>query len=611
MRCLMRRTTCTGVILLLVLAPWPAAAVSAPAVRGTGGAVTSAHPLATEVGLATLEAGGNAADAAVATALALAVVFPQAGNLGGGGFAVGRLDGELWSLDFRETAPAAATRDMYLDAEGNPLLGASLVGPLAAGVPGSPAGLYALHGRFGRLPWARVVEPARRLAAGGFPVNQDLAATLTLHRLLLSRFPETAAVWLPGGSPLEAGTVLALPELAATLEAYAAEGPEAITAGPRARAVEEASRRHGGILTAADLAAYEPVWRRPLTFSAFGWELAAMPLPSAGGIALAQGTGLLERLGWAELPRHGAGRAHLLVETLRRVYADRFLLGDPESSGAQAEDLLATEWLARRAASVDRRQATPSGEVHPWPGEAPEGAETGAEPADTTQISVVDAEGGLVALTTTLNGLFGCGLYVPEAGFLLNNEMDDFAAAPGRPNLYGLIQGEANAVHAGRRMLSSMAPTLAFRGEEALALGGRGGSRIPTALLQVLLHLLVDGDGLQKAVDRPRLHHQWLPDEVWAEEGALAPETREALESRGHSVTAYPRVARIRAVRLLPDGTVEAASDPRGPGATGVAHPLPGEPDRRIRLPPPREPEPQALTRQEPEPAGKEATGRP
>jgi gamma-glutamyltranspeptidase/glutathione hydrolase len=537
------------------------------AARGTGGAVASAASGATEAGLEILRAGGNAADAAVATALALAVVRPRAGNLGGGGFAVTRFGNEVKTLDFRETAPAEATRDMYLDEQGEPRPGASLIGPLAAGVPGSPAGLYELHKELGRLPWAEVVAPAIRLARGGFTVDRRLADGTKKHADLLGRFPETAAVWLPGGRPLEAGTTMRLPELAATLEAYAARGAPAITEGPIAAAVELASRRHGGVLRAADLAAYRPVWREPVRFGAFGWQVASMPLPSSGGIILGQTCGLLERLEWAKFSRFGADRFHLLVEVWRRAYADRVLLGDPRTSLAGAAQLLAADWLDIRAEGIKLANATPSDRVRTW------SRDPVPESPETTHLSVLDGDGNAVSMTTTLNGTFGCGLMVPGAGFLLNNEMDDFATAPGQPNFYGLIQGEANSVGPGKRMLSSMTPTIAWRGNEVIVTGSPGGSRIPTATAQVLLNLIVDGDELQAAVDRARAHHQWMPDLLFAEADALSPETAKALERRGHELRPVTALGEVHSVRGEVGGEMQAAQDPRGPGAAGVVHP--------------------------------------
>jgi gamma-glutamyltranspeptidase/glutathione hydrolase len=597
---------------LLALALLPSFLLGVPTAAGPPGmrgAVAAEHPLAAAAGLGVLRAGGNAVDAAVATALALAVVYPEAGNLGGGGFAVVRLGGELRALDFRETAPAAATPRMFLDAAGKPIPGASLVGPLAAGVPGSPAGLYELQRKLGRLSWAEVVAPARRLAAEGFAVDRHLHAVLDREktRQLLGRFPETAAVWLPGGQPLPAGSQVRLPALAATLGRYAAAGPAAFAEGPLAAAIAAAAHRHGGILTAADLAAYRPVWRQPLTFEALGWSFAAMPLPSSGGIILEQTFGMLAARGWAALPRGGADRAHLLAEAFRRAYADRFLLGDPATTRATAAQLVDPRWIARRAQSIDPGHATPSASLHAW-GEAEdeEGEKKGARKAatrapggdgaaapesqETTHLSVIDGEGNLVALTTTLNALFGCGLYVPEVGIFLNDEMDDFTTAPGQPNLFGLIQGEANAVAPGKRMLSAMTPTLAWRGEEAVAIGGRGGSRIPTHTAQVLLDLLVDHDPLATAVERPRLHHQWQPDRLEAEPGALAGAVRAELERRGHTVKESGESTRVNAVRRLPGGRDEAAVDPRdsalppraaAPDGSTPAAPAPDRPPRK------------------------------
>jgi gamma-glutamyltranspeptidase/glutathione hydrolase len=546
-------------------------AANPSAVTGMGGAVASAEADATAAGVEILGRGGNAADAAVATALALAVVHPQAGNLGGGGFAVIRIDGEVATLDFRETAPAAATRDMYIGEDGKPIREASWIGPLAAGVPGSPGGLHALHTRYGALPWAEVVKPAIRLAAEGFVVSERLARDLVTEEELLARFSSSAEVWLPGGNPVEAGQTMTLPQLAATLKSYARVGPAAITEGEVAVAVEAASTQHGGVLTEADLAAYRHEWRNPVLFEAYGWQVASMPLPSSGGIIIGQTLGMLQRVGWSKYPRFGADRFHLLAEALRRTFADRFLLGDPATTMANAGQLLAPDLLDARAKQIRLRRATPSKKVKAWSGPAPE------ESAETTHLSVVDDDGNAVSITTTLNGWFGCGLFVEGAGFFLNNEMDDFAAAPGKPNTYGLVQGEANAVGPGKRMLSSMSPVVAWRGDEVLVLGSPGGPRIPTATAQVLLNLVVDSDELQAAVNRPRIHHQWLPDALFAEPDALSPETAAALRKRGHEIRPKEAIGKVQAVRLRPDGTFAAAGDPRGPGVGGVGEPGPNE----------------------------------
>jgi len=534
-----------------------------PAV-GVSGAIASAAPDATAAGIAVLREGGNATDAAVAVALALAVVHPQAGNLGGGGFAVVRHDGEVFALDFRETAPAAARPDMYLGSDGEPLPGASTIGALAVGVPGSPAGYFELHRRFGRLPWRRVVDPAIRLARDGFVVTPRLAQAVEGSRERLARFPSTAAVWLPGGGPPEVGSRVRLSRLGALLADYSERGPAAITTGAAAEAIERASRGGGGVLTAADLAAYRAVWRAPLRFEAFGWQVAGMPLPSSGGAIVAQTCGVLKRLDWAALTPGSVERIHLLAEAWRRAFADRALLGDPGSTRARERDLLALEWLDRRALEIDRTRATPSAAIKPWSPAPP------SEHGETTHLSVVDGEGNAVALTTTLNESFGCGVLVPELEMLLNNEMDDFATAPGRPNTFGLVQGEANAVAAGKRMLSSMAPTVAWRAGEVLALGAPGGPRIPTATVQVLLVVVVDGADLQDAVDRPRIHHQWLPDELVAEPGALSAGVRTELQRRGHGIGERKVIGEVDAARRTASGAFEAVADARGPGSAAI-----------------------------------------
>jgi gamma-glutamyltranspeptidase/glutathione hydrolase len=453
---------------------------------------------------------------------------------------------------------------MFLGPDGKPDPERSLVGPLAAGVPGSPAGLFELHRRFGFLPWRNVVAPAVRLAAEGFAVTPRLSRSIAAAKPLLTRFSETAAVWLPSGQAPPPGTMLKLPALAATLRSYAARGPKALSAGPAADAIERAARTRGGILTAADLAAYQPVWREPVLFTAFGWNVASMPLPSSGGIILAETTGMLERLGWSRRPVGSVDRIHLLVETWRRAFADRFLLGDPATALAGPAQLLDPGWLDRRATEIDGMRATASETVRPW--HAPRAHES----RETTHLSVVDGAGDAASLTTTLNGSFGCGLLVPEIGILLNNEMDDFAAAPGLSNLYGLVQGEANAVGPGKRMLSSMTPTVAWRAGEVLVLGSPGGSQIPTATAQVLLNVIVDGETLRAAVDRPRVHHQWFPDVLVAEEGALSEPVRADLIRRGHLLRQAEGIGEVHAVRRKEGGVLEAVADPRGPGAAGV-----------------------------------------
>lgn len=556
-------------IAIVVLSNSGAFGVSFPAVEGTGGAVASSEATATKVGLETLRRGGNAVDAAVATALALVVVHPEAGNLGGGGFAVIKMGTELASLDFREVAPAQATADMYLDTDGRPRPKASEIGPLATGVPGSPRGLWELHHRFGSLPWADVVEPAHLLAARGFEVSARLHASLTKKKEDLARFTESAEVWLPQGMPPAAGSRLRLPALANSLRDYGEQGPEVLTSGWGAEAIERVSSRHGGILRVEDLASYRPLWRPVIRFEAFGWNFATMDMPASGGIILGHVLTQLEALGWQQLPRFGAARAHLLTEVFRRSFADRFLMGDPATADMDAETLLGQAWLDWRRSTILEDRATPSSQVVSLP-EEPLG-----ESQDTTQLSVIDRQGDLVSMTLTLNGLFGCKVLVPELGYFLNNEMDDFTSAPGQPNTYGLIQGEANAIAPGKRMLSSMSPTVAWTETRSLALGARGGSKIPTATAQVLLNILVDEDPLQSAVNRPRIHHQWLPDKLDYEIGALSPETREVLERLGHHLELMTETAKVNVVLGSDGGVVAAAGDPRGPATAGVVDPKP------------------------------------
>jgi len=419
-------------------------------------------------------------------------------------------------------------------------------------------------------------------------------------RELLARFPESAEAWLPGGEPPAVGSVMTLPRLATTLRAYGQWGPSAITEGPLAQRIEEVARRHGGILTAADVRGYRPIWRPPVRFSAFGWQIASMDLPSSGGAILGETFRVLEHLGWDRLPRFGADRDHLLAEAFRGAYADRFRMGDPAVTEVTAADVTSDAWIERRVAAIDPDHALSSNDTPAFPGPPPAPDRPPRDSMDTTHLSVVDGHGGAVALTTTLNGLFGCKVWVPGLGFL-NNEMDDFATAPGRPNMFGLVQGEANAVRRGRRMLSSMSPTIAWRetpgdgtgetestkGTEVLAAGGRGGSKIPTNTVQVLLDVIVDGDALQQALDRPRIHHQWLPDRLQVEPDALSPETRAVLEARGHRIDVTPATAKVNVARALPDGTTEAASDPRGPtrGAGALALPSPTAGNPQIEQP--------------------------
>lgn len=581
---------------------------TARAVRPEAGAVVSEHPLATQVGLAVLDAGGNAADAAVATALALAVVYPQAGNLGGGGFAVFvGADGNASTLDFREVAPAGYAQDLYLGADGEVVKERSLVTPLAVGVPGSPLGLWELYRRHGsrRLSFAQLCEGAIALAENGFTVDPWLARDLASpsNQALLTHDPGAAAKFYPGGAPLAEGDRLVQPELGATLRRLAQRGPvggfyrgevaEALVADLR-----EADRRAGFVagerlLSLADLAAYEVRERPPLVGSFAGRTLVAMGPPSSGGVALLQVLGILEgmplqRQRDARRERLALGldvasegdpaereaaslgldarAVHWWIEAFRRAFADRAEhLGDPDHVDVPVGELLAPAWLASRRVSIGERADLAVGALVRAPREAS---------AETTHLSVVDRDGNAVALTTTLNDTFGSGLYVDAAGFLLNNELDDFSIKPGTPNLFGLVGGAANQLAPGRRPLSSMTPTvvLAPSGRVEVVIGAPGGPRIITAVTQVLLRMLAYGQPLEDAIRAPRLHQQWRPEVTRFEEGWPAT-LRGALDrDHGQPLREPERggFASVQGIHVCEDGGVEAFSDPRRGGAAGV-----------------------------------------
>ncbi len=562
---------------------------------GLGGAVASADPGASAAGVDVLNAGGNAVDAAVATALCLAVTYPVAGNLGGGGFLVLRTaDGEVAALDFRETAPAAATRDMYLDASGE-LTDASLFGPRAAGVPGSVAGLYAAHERYGRLPWADVVAPAIRLAESGFVANgfleRDLANTWKqldaraqerrdasgaaaglaaeggdAEAGLAEDGPDDAAAFVAmrrrfGG--VTRGTLVQQPELAATLRRLAEHGPDDFYRGETAAHIVATMEAHGGLIDADDLDGYRAVWREPLRFAYRDHEVISMPPVSSGGATMAQMANILSAYDFSELGFGSALRIHLFAEAARRAYADRnAVLGDPDFVDVPLARLVSRPYADVRRADIDVERATASSAVGP-----------GGPPVDgegnTTHLSVVDADGAAVSLTTTLNTGFGCKTEVEGAGFLLNNEMDDFAARPGHPNTYGLVQGAVNAIAPGKRMLSSMSPSIVLDpdGDLFLVTGTPGGSRIINVTFQSISNAVDFGMDVAQLVSAPRVHHQHLPDLLWWEEGGLSPVVLQALEARGHELRARDVFCDVHAIMVRPDGTIEAASDPRGPGA--------------------------------------------
>jgi gamma-glutamyltranspeptidase / glutathione hydrolase len=511
--------------------------LSNPVVRAERFLVVSDSPLATRAGVAVLEGGGNAIDATITVALVLTVVYPEAGNLGGGGFAVIRdRTGQRAALDFRETAPEHAHRDMYRSsARATP--GASKEGHLSSGVPGSVAGLWALHQRFGSLPWPELVAPAIALAQGGFVVDARLTRAIADAAPKLARFDATRAWLLPEGKPPLEGARLSNADLARTLARIAERGPAGFYTGPTAALISAEMERGGGIMTGADLERYRAEWRAPIEFDYRGHTLVSMPPPSSGGVALALIANIAKGDELALLGYHSPEHLHLLAETMRRAFADRnTLLGDPAFVRVPLGPLLSAEYASERRRSITAR-ATPSSEVGPGL-PRPEGDHT-------THIAVVDAEGAAVSLTTTINDFFGSGVTVAGAGFLLNDEMDDFTTDPGAANLFGLVQGEANAIAPGKRMLSSMAPTLLLDadGEVRAVAGARGGPRIITATWQVLSNIVDFGMNALEAVHAPRLHQQWQPDEIALEQGGFTPAQTAELERRGHRLRFVPDLA--------------------------------------------------------------------
>jgi gamma-glutamyltranspeptidase/glutathione hydrolase len=519
--------------------------------------VVSTAPEASRAGAEILAAGGNAMDAAIATALALAVVFPQAGNLAGGGFLLARTpDGVVRALDFRETAPARATRDMFLGPDGRPVASASTSTALAVGTPGSVRGYAEAHRVLGRLPWARVVAPAERLAREGFRVPAGLARELVAERALLARWEETRRVFFAGGAPLREGTLLRQPELAATLARIGREGPDAFHRGELAARLVAFVKAHGGVLSLDDLAGYEPAWRPPEEIRFGRLAVFTMPLPSSAGLLFRSVLAQLEVARGAGGGPLDAGGYHLLLEAERRAYADRNdALGDADCVRVPLAELLAPARLAALGAGIDPARATPSAAIS-----------VPREREQTTHLSVATPDGFSVSLTTTLNGNFGNGAVVPGLGVLLNNEMDDFAVAPGVPNLYDLVQGSSNEVRAGARPLSSMSPTIVERdGRPFLVAGAPGGSTIPTTVLQVLLRVF-SGEGLGEAVAAPRLHHQHTPDVVFVERGAVPGALLESLRAKGHALREREPIGKVHAISFEANGRLVGAADPRGYG---------------------------------------------
>ena len=548
----------------------PARAADDPATAvGIHGAVSSAEASASAAGLEILKRGGNAVDAAIAVAFALAVTHPSAGNLGGGGFMVIRMaDGRTAAIDYREVGPGAASRDMYLDAKGQKTRG-SLDGAKAAGIPGTVAGLAMAREKFGTIAWAELVAPAIGLARDGHTLDSFHADDLRggVERMLKIGDTRSAGYYRKAdGSAYAAGETWKQPELAATLEKVAKD-PRAFYEGPLAEEIAKQVQGLGGIWTAADLKNYKAVLREPIVFEYRGHQVITMPPPSAGGVVLRQLLAASEILKIHEKPWHSVDEIHLYVEAARRTYADRnFLLGDPAFVAVPLQKLLDPEYLRERLKTVDPLKATPSSQVAA-------GMSLGTGGTQTTHFSVVDEAGNAVANTFTLNTSFGSKTVVPGTGVLLNNEMDDFAAKPGTPNAYGLVQGEQNKIEPGKRMLSSMTPTILVKdGKLRAVVGTPGGSTISTTVTQVVRALLDYGVTIDKAVQATRVHHQWMPDQITAEP-SLDPAIKAGLQERGHKVEEWDSIGHANCIEVDPaTGGYRAVADIQRDGGKAVAY---------------------------------------
>lgn len=512
----------------------PGAAASPAAVRAEHGMVVSAHRLASEIGVDVLKSGGNAVDAAVAVGYALAVVYPSAGNIGGGGFMTIRLkDGRTRFLDFRERAPLAASKDMYLDANGDVAPGRSTTGYLAVGVPGSVAGFEAALSRFGTLSRDAVMAPAIRLARDGFALEDGDVTLLAGGAKKLGKDPAAARIFLKQSRPFALGDRLVQSDLADSLALIATQGPDAFYKGPIAEKIVKASAANGGILAAADFSGYKVRELKPITCRYRGYEIISSPPPSSGGVILCEILNVLEAYPLTHMGPGSAETVHYMVEAMRYAYADRnAALGDPDFVKNPVSTLLDKAYAAKIRASIAPFRAGRSQEMKPL------GL---IESHETTHYSIVDKDGNAVSVTYTLNGSFGAGVVAEGTGILLNNEMDDFTSKPGVPNLYGLVQGEANAIAPGKTPLSSMSPTIVTKdGKLFMVIGSPGGARIITITLEAILNVIDHGMTIGEAIDAPRIHHQWLPDEVVMEPFALSRDTLKILAEMGYDVGIDP-----------------------------------------------------------------------
>jgi len=529
-------------------------------VTAAHGAVSSAHPLASQVGVEILKQGGNAVDAAIATQLALAVVYPGAGNLGGGGFLVAHLqNGKEVAIDYREKAPAQAGRDMYLDAAGNAQTDKSQNGHLASGVPGTVAGLFA-SAPYGKLSFDKLIEPAILLAEKGFAISKREAASLNGIQDDLQRYNTRPSAFVKSSGWKEGDTLIQT-DLANTLKRIKEKGAAGFYEGPTAQLIVEEMQRGKGIISYADLKSYKAAVRTPHTFTYKGYQVIGMPMPSSGGLLLHQMMKMIEDRNIGAMGFQSASAVQLMVEAERRAYADRAeYMGDADFYKVPVKALGNDTYLSNRMKDFTPGKASVSTAIKP-------GRVQGYESEETTHLSVIDNQGNAVAVTTTLNGGYGSRTVVGGAGFFLNNEMDDFSIKPGVPNMYGAVGGEANAIQPGKRMLSSMTPTVVLKdGKPVIVAGTPGGTTIPTSVFQTLVNIIDFNMQVQDAVNKPKFHHQWLPDEVFIESDFPAA-TKTALQQMGYKLIERNGIGRTEVIVVLPNGQFEAVADKRGDDA--------------------------------------------
>ncbi|RFM25578.1 gamma-glutamyltransferase [Deminuibacter soli] len=527
-------------------------------ISGSKAAVASAHPLASKVGTAILQQGGNAFDAAIATQLALAVVYPAAGNIGGGGFMLARRqNGTLVALDYREKAPAAATRDMYLDASGNAQTTLSQNGHRASGVPGTVAGLFATA-KYGKLPFAQLIQPAIELALHGFAITEREARSLNYTRDAFLQY-NTQPIAFVKNTPWKAGDTLIQTELAATLTRIRDNGMKGFYEGTTAQLIAAEMQRGNGLITTNDLKQYQAKERTPVQFNYRGYTIIGFPPPSSGGILLAQMLKMVAPYPLAQYGFQSVRATQLMTEAERRAYADRAQhMGDPDYWKVPSNTLMSDAYLKQRMADYSPDHATPSSAIK---------AGLVKESDETTHLSVIDAAGNMVTVTTTLNGGYGCRTVVGGAGFFMNNEMDDFSIKPGVPNMYGAVGGEANAIAPGKRMLSSMTPTLVLQNKQPFMVTGTpGGTTIPTSIFQTIVNVIDFKMNATDAVNQPKFHHQWLPDEIDVEK-AFPDSVRTSLTNMGYTIKELDGIGRVELICIKhKNGKIilDVAADGRG-----------------------------------------------